>query len=736
MNGKTINGFTLQRLLGVGGMAEVWYAENEIGLPAAVKILSKELSVNEQMRDRFLNEAKVMVQLNHPNIRKVLGFGNIDERPAIIMEYLDGNDLKARMKRGQRFTQAELEQWWDQLVDALNYTHKKGIVHRDIKPSNIFVDEEGNVKLLDFGIAKFKASISMTQTGAMMGTLMYMSPEQVQDAKHLGPASDVYSLAVSFVHLLTGKTPYDSSSLSDFKIRECIVYKPLDMTGVPTEWQTFLLPYLAKDPDERPTLRPFDPTVKEVPAVVNPKVAPNVAVVPDTDEGTVVMDSGKPKQPQTPVKAKENPTSEPDNKPKGKKGLWIGLAVAAVVAVALFVLLKPDPDTQAFKACQTVKDYRSYINNYGYTAKHYAEAKQFVDKHVADSIAEEKRLEEEKKEDEIYYYYKCSTIADCDTYLNKYPNGNYVTEVKAKKTELERQEDESFNNCTNLVACNKYLKEYPNGRYVNQVKMKKANFEAELAQQTPPPIDTNPNSNSSTSTTSSSTAKPGFSISSSKRVYFAPGNLQYHPYNNQWRIAANPWDCIGEANENISKNYNGWIDLFGWFTGDNPTNSSTSSSDYSNFTDWGSKMGKGYRTLTKAEWEYVFNKRSTPSGIRYAKAKVNGVSGVILLPDNWSKSTYNLSNTNKYDASDGGNSISATTWNNTFAPAGAVFLPAAGCRGGTSVNDVGSNGYYWSASPDASYSAYGVYFSDGSLSAHYWNYRYYGQSVRLARPAE
>ena len=391
MNGTTINGFTLQRLLGVGGMAEVWYAENEIGLPAAVKILSKELSANEQMRDRFLNEAKVMVQLNHPNIRKVLGYGNIDGRPAIIMEYLEGNDLKAMMKQGRRFTAEEYKRWWNQMVDALNYTHAEGIVHRDIKPSNIFIDKKGNVKLLDFGIAKVRESISVTQTGAMMGTLMYMSPEQVDDAKHLGPASDVYSLAVSFVHVITGKTPYDSSNLSDFKIRECIVYKPLDMTDVPTEWQTFLQPYLAKEPNERPALRPFDATVEEVPAVANVKVTPNVVAL-DDDEGTVVAEADKSKAQPQPAEPKEKPATEADKKPKGKKGLWIGLAVAAVVAIALFVLLKPDPDTEAFKACQTVKDYREYVNHFGSNGKHYPEAKQFVEKHVADSTAKAQEL--------------------------------------------------------------------------------------------------------------------------------------------------------------------------------------------------------------------------------------------------------------------------------------------------------------------------------------------------------
>ncbi len=185
MQGKTINGFTLQHLLGRGGMAEVWYAENEIGKPAAVKILNNDLAHNAQIVERFHNEAVVMVKLNHPNIRQVYGYGSVDDRPAIIMEYLDGSDLKARMQRGQRFTQEELVKWWNQLVDALKYTHAQNVVHRDIKPSNIFLDKDGDVRLLDFGIAKVADTTSGTMTGSTLGTRIYMSPEQVKDPKRV-----------------------------------------------------------------------------------------------------------------------------------------------------------------------------------------------------------------------------------------------------------------------------------------------------------------------------------------------------------------------------------------------------------------------------------------------------------------------------------------------------------------------------------------------------------------------
>ena len=264
MQGKTINGFVLQRLLGVGGMAEVWYAENEIGMKVAVKILSEALSLMPQMKERFLNEAKVMVQLDHPNIRKVHGFGSIDDRPTIIMEYLEGTDLKARMKRGQRFSDHELRMWWNQLVDALAYTHRQNIVHRDIKPSNIFIDQNGNAKLLDFGIAKVVDTTSGTQTGSTLGTRIYMSPEQVKDPKRVSASSDAYSLAVSFVHLLSGKAPYDATTSSDYDIQVSIVTKPIDLSGIPVEWQEMLSPYLEKEPDKRPPLRPFVMETKPV----------------------------------------------------------------------------------------------------------------------------------------------------------------------------------------------------------------------------------------------------------------------------------------------------------------------------------------------------------------------------------------------------------------------------------------------------------------------------------------
>ncbi|MBQ2187568.1 MAG: PEGA domain-containing protein [Bacteroidales bacterium] len=268
---------------------------------------------------------------------------------------------------------------------------------------------------------------------------------------------------------------------------------------------------------------------------------------------------------------------------------------------------------------------------------------------------------------------------------------------------------------------------------------------------TPTPIN-----NTNTTASNAASSKGVFSVSSYKKVQFSQGNLQYQASTRTWRFAEHQWDIIGDANKNISSSYSGWIDLFGWgtsgYNGKNPWMTSTTSTDYGNGErniagtnyDWGVNNtisnggGKSWRTLTRDEWVYVFNTRSTSSGIRYAKATVNGVNGVILLPDNWSSSNYSLGNTNKPDASFSSNRISQSDWTNRLEANGAVFLPAAGYGYGTGVGYVGSWGNYWSASyrDSDSGSAHFVDFSDEYLYPKRWGSRFVGRSVRLVSSAE
>jgi hypothetical protein len=226
------------------------------------------------------------------------------------------------------------------------------------------------------------------------------------------------------------------------------------------------------------------------------------------------------------------------------------------------------------------------------------------------------------------------------------------------------------------------------------------------------------------------------------QVYFSQGNLQYQASTNIFRFAEHQWDCIGGANTHISPDYSGWIDLFGWGTGSNPTNSSASNS-YAVFIDWGRKpISNGgneanlWRTLTRNEWSYVIYTRNTSSGIRYAKANVNGIKGLILLPDDWSGSIYTLNTTNSASAAFSSNIISESDWTDILEANGAIFLPTAGYRIETAVYGIGFYGHYWSSNYYNSDMAYGVNFSDSNFSGTYRENRSYGKSVRLVRSAE
>lgn len=254
-----------------------------------------------------------------------------------------------------------------------------------------------------------------------------------------------------------------------------------------------------------------------------------------------------------------------------------------------------------------------------------------------------------------------------------------------------------------------------------------------------------------------------FSVSPTQQVYFSQGNLQYRASTNTWQFATNQYDYIGSNNSNISQNYGGWIDLFGWGTsGWNCGNTyyrpweSDNSCDYCygpldnyNLTgpyahsDWGmhNAISNGgdvvgqWRTLTLEEWVYIFNTRSTSSGIRYAKAQVNNVNGMILLPDNWSSSYYTLYSTNQVDAGYSSNVISSSVWTNSLQSHGAVFLPGAGLRDGVLIGSLGW-GNYWSASHFGSYGGFSILFNGFDFQPEYFHDRYYGLSVRLVYSAE
>ena len=233
-------------------------------------------------------------------------------------------------------------------------------------------------------------------------------------------------------------------------------------------------------------------------------------------------------------------------------------------------------------------------------------------------------------------------------------------------------------------------------------------------------------------------ALPGyFSVGEGVQVQFSRGNLQYNALKAEWQFADQQYDYIGEDNANISESYEGWIDLFGWGTGNNPTNTSTNNEDYPEFYDWGNNpiSNGGYiesmwRTLTSEEWRYMFESRTNASNL-YGAATVNGINGIVILPDGWS----DIPDIFTFNPGSGAYSQNTYTYEewSKMESAGAVFLPAAGSREGNAVSSVGTGGSYWSATYYGSGYAYDIGFTSSYFGSQDYILCSYGRSVRLVK---
>jgi eukaryotic-like serine/threonine-protein kinase len=245
--------YRIQRKLGAGGMADVYLAEDqELGRRIAIKILNGRHANDDQFIERFRREAKNAAALNHPNIVSIYDRGEAEDTYYIAMEYLDGRTLKELIVgRGAAPINVAIE-YARQILSALRFAHRHGIVHRDIKPHNVLVDGEGRVKVTDFGIARAGTS-QMTEAGSIVGTAQYLSPEQARGGE-VDPRSDLYSLGIVLYELLTGKTPFDGETPVEIAMKHLSATpKPPSKLrpDVPRELDMVVMRALAKNPDDR-----------------------------------------------------------------------------------------------------------------------------------------------------------------------------------------------------------------------------------------------------------------------------------------------------------------------------------------------------------------------------------------------------------------------------------------------------------------------------------------------------
>ena len=349
MIGDTVGSYRIVAKLGEGGMGAVYLAEHTlIGRQVAIKILLPQYSHNAMVCPRFFNEARATAMIRHGGLVDVLDYGHHRDGSAyLVMEYLDGETLKAAIKRQGRFETPMLVELTRQVSMALAAAHAAGIVHRDLKPENIFLvpttelPSGMRVKVLDFGVAKltdeFTGSDMKTRSGALLGTPRYMSPEQCRGAGKVDHRADIYSFGCILFEMACGRPAFDGAGPGDLIAAHLAgpVPSPREVYPEVAElWERVIVRALAKSPDDRfasfgDLLRTVDP---EAPALPSPgRIAPPEALVAAPLPGALLPGASLTGTSGSLRPARPNP--------------WpaIGIVAAAIALVAVGLLLWPAP---------------------------------------------------------------------------------------------------------------------------------------------------------------------------------------------------------------------------------------------------------------------------------------------------------------------------------------------------------------------------------------------------------
>jgi serine/threonine protein kinase len=255
MIGKELGNYVLRAVLGEGGMGMVFRAEHKfLGDAVAIKVLHGTFANQPSVADRFFQEAKAARDIGHPSIVQIRDFGqSADGGLYLVMELLEGESLSAVLGRG-RLSEAQAAAIGAAIAAGLAAAHKKGIVHRDLKPDNVFVRGDGEVKILDFGIAKVVGASGKTNTGALLGTPRYMAPEQARSGSQVGPRTDIYALGVMLFQMVVGRTPFEGADM--VAILGQVLFeappRPSSLVPVSAAFEALVLRCMEKDPAARP----------------------------------------------------------------------------------------------------------------------------------------------------------------------------------------------------------------------------------------------------------------------------------------------------------------------------------------------------------------------------------------------------------------------------------------------------------------------------------------------------
>lgn len=336
--------------LGEGGMANVYLAKDIIlQRKVAVKVLRLDLQKEPQTEVRFQREAIATSELSHPNIVSVLDVGNDQGLPYMVMEYVDGPDLKDYIRKNSPLDLHEVIRIMDQILSAVALAHKHNVIHRDLKPQNILMDQRGNVKIADFGIAVALNQSSVTQTNSVMGSVHYMSPEQTRGGL-VTKQSDIYSLGIILYELITGQVPFNGDTPVAVALKHA--QEPIPSIrkknpNVPQALENVVLKATAKDPRDRyasaQEMKADLDTSLDFSRRDEPIFVPNHGM---TNDETIILPGFKPQLKQE--HDDEDAKKEPDKAEKKKPSLWqtiaknkwwfifIGIAAFLIIFIMIF----------------------------------------------------------------------------------------------------------------------------------------------------------------------------------------------------------------------------------------------------------------------------------------------------------------------------------------------------------------------------------------------------------------